>query len=67
MSQHSKSSKRNNQTGTWVAIGAVILIILLLVWQGVALFTGDTDVSGGNGFTEPEFIAPVSNIISGLF
>lgn len=39
------SKKNKNKTSLWVAIGAVILIILLLVWQGIALFTGDTDVA----------------------
>ena len=66
MSHHHNTTKRKNGTATWVAIGAVILIILLLVWQFVALGTGDTDVSGDNGFT-PEFITPAVNLISGLF
>ncbi len=64
---HHNTTKRKNGAATWVAIGAVILIILLLVWQFVALGTGDTDVSGDNGFTQPEFITPVVNLISGLF
>ena len=66
MSHHHNTTKRKNGAATWVAIGAVILIILLLVWQFVALGTGDTDVSGDNGFT-PEFITPAVNLISGLF
>ncbi|MDE7427150.1 MAG: hypothetical protein K2M79_05065 [Muribaculaceae bacterium] len=36
--------RRRNKTSLWVAIGAVILIILLLVWLTVADFTGNTDV-----------------------
>ncbi|MDE6859900.1 MAG: hypothetical protein K2J65_05765 [Duncaniella sp.] len=36
---------RKKNTGLWVAIGAVILIILLLVWLTVADFFGDTDVA----------------------
>ncbi len=35
---------RTNKTTLWVAIGALVLIILLIAWQGVALFSGDTDV-----------------------
>ncbi len=66
MSHHNNSSRNRNKTSLWVAIGAIILIVLLLLWQGIALFTGVTDVSGGNGFTE-EFISPMMNIVSGIF
>lgn len=38
-----KESK--NRTSLWVAIGAIILIILLLVWLTMADFLGDTDVA----------------------
>ncbi len=38
------SDKKKN-TSLWVAIGAVILIILLLVWLTIADFFGDTDVA----------------------
>lgn len=44
-----KESKKN--TNLWVAIGAIILIILLLVWLTFADFFGDTDVAA--------FIAPM--------
>lgn len=37
--------KRKSNTTLWVAIGAIVLIILLLVWLTVADFFGDTDVS----------------------
>ena len=39
--------KRKNKNGVpmWVSIGAVILIILLIVWLTYAMFAGDTDVS----------------------
>lgn len=37
--------KEKKSTTLWVAIGAVILIILLLVWLTVADFFGDTDVA----------------------
>lgn len=36
---------RNRKTSTWVAIGAVILIILLIVWLTFADLLGDTDVA----------------------
>lgn len=39
-------SKRNkNKTSAWVAIGAVVLIIILLVWLTYADLLGDTDVA----------------------
>ena len=36
---------RMNKNSFWVAVGAIVLIILLLGWMGMALFTGDTDVN----------------------
>lgn len=45
-----KKDTNRNKTSLWVAIGAVILIILLLVWLTMADFLGDTDVAA--------FIAP---------
>lgn len=48
------SDKKKNQTSLWVAIGAIFLIILLIIWLTVADFTGDTDVAA--------FIAPALNI-----
>lgn len=40
-------SERKSKSGTslWVAIGAVVLIILLIVWLTIADFFGDTDVA----------------------
>lgn len=38
-----RKNKRN--TSIWVAIGAAILIILLLVWLTYADLLGDTDVA----------------------
>lgn len=38
-------SSRRNRTNVWVAIGAIILIILLIVWLTFADFTGNTDVA----------------------
>lgn len=43
MRRHSR--KGLGGTPLWVSIGAVVLIVLLLVWLSVALFTGDTDVN----------------------
>lgn len=33
------------KSNTWLMIGAVVLVILLLVWLTVADFSGDTDVA----------------------
>lgn len=38
-------SSRRNRTNVWVAIGAIVLIILLIVWLTFADFTGNTDVA----------------------
>lgn len=40
-----KKKNLNNKTSLWVAIGAIVLIILLLVWLTFADFFGDTDVA----------------------
>ncbi len=37
--------RKNKYINTWVAIGAIVLIILLIVWLTVADFFGDTDVA----------------------
>lgn len=37
--------KKTNKTSVWVAIGAIFLIILLIIWLTVADLTGDTDVA----------------------
>lgn len=44
-------AKNKNRINTWVAIGAIFLIILLIIWLTVADFMGDTDVAA--------FISPV--------
>lgn len=46
----SSSSSKRNRTSLWVAIGAIFLIILLILWLTFADLTGDTDVAA--------FIAP---------
>lgn len=45
--EHAPRMKRKGLGGTplWVSIGAAVLIVLLLVWLSIALFTGDTDVN----------------------
>lgn len=43
MTDHRK--KQKNSTSLWVAIGAIILIILLIVWLTMADFWHDTDVA----------------------
>jgi len=42
--EHRRSS-RVNRSSIWVAIGAVILIILLIIWLTMADIAGDTDVA----------------------
>lgn len=37
--------KQKTTTSLWVAIGAVILIVLLIVWLTFADLAGDTDVA----------------------
>lgn len=36
---------RKSKTSVWVAIGAIFLIILLIIWLTFADLTGDTDVA----------------------
>lgn len=38
-------TKNRNRTSVWVAIGAIFLIILLIIWLTFADLTGDTDVA----------------------
>lgn len=40
-----KHSRSKSATSVWVAIGAVVLIILLILWLTIADFSGDTDVA----------------------
>ena len=37
--------RNRRRTQVWVAIGAVVLIILLILWLTMADFAGDTDVA----------------------
>ena len=50
------SNKNKKSTSLWVAIGAIFLIILLIIWLTVADFAGDTDVAA--------FISPAVNSLS---
>lgn len=46
MNDHQKRRRnRVNRTSVWVAIGAIILIILLILWLTMADLAGDTDVA----------------------
>lgn len=47
------TSKKKTSNKLWVAIGAAFLIILLIIWLSVAVFTGDTDVAA---FISPSLI-----------
>lgn len=38
-------ARRSSSTSVWVALGAVVLIILLIIWLTMADFSGDTDVA----------------------
>ncbi len=38
-------TRRTNRTSVWVAIGAIFLIILLIIWLTFADLTGNTDVA----------------------
>lgn len=40
-----RDNRRKNNKSLWVAIGAVILVILLICWLTMADFAGDTDVA----------------------
>lgn len=41
----SDSDSKRNRTKLWIAAGAIILIILLMVWLTYANLLGDTDVA----------------------
>lgn len=43
--EYLERSKRRNRTNLWIGIGAIILIVLLLVWLTIADLWGDTDVA----------------------
>lgn len=39
------STRKKNRLSLWLAIGAIFLIILLIIWLTVADLTGNTDVA----------------------
>lgn len=43
--------KKKSRVSLWMYFGVGILILLLIVWLTIAMFTGDTDVNA-------DFIAP---------
>ncbi len=53
----SSESKRRNRTSVWIAIGAVFLIILLILWLTFADITGNTDVAA---FLAPNILKPIA-------
>lgn len=52
------TNKGRNRTSTsiWVALGAIVLIILLIIWLTMADFAGDTDVAA---MIAPTIIEPI--------
>ena len=40
--------KSSNKTSVWLVIGALVLIILLILWLTFADLAGDTDVAAYN-------------------
>ncbi len=53
--QAEKRVEKKNRTNLWVAIGAIFLIILLILWLTFADLTGNTDVAA---FVTPAFGLP---------
>lgn len=53
-----RKRKRTNRTNIWLIIGAIVLIVLLLLWLTMADFAGDTDVAAT--------VSPIITQISGL-
>ncbi len=43
--EYLERSNKNRRTNLWVGIGAIVLIVLLLVWLTMADLWGDTDVA----------------------
>ncbi|MCM1032601.1 MAG: hypothetical protein NC405_02470 [Odoribacter sp.] len=39
------TERKKNKTSIWIAIGAIILIVLLIIWLTFADFAGETDVA----------------------
>lgn len=40
-----KKHERKSKTNTWLVVGVIVLIVLLLLWLTIADFLGDTDVA----------------------
>lgn len=40
-----RNNRKRNKTQVWISIGAVVLILLLIIWLTVADMAGDTDVN----------------------
>lgn len=48
----SRTHNTKSKTSVWLAIGAIILIILLVIWLTVADLTGNTDVAAFLGIVD---------------
>lgn len=42
---HHREHRRYQRASLWIGIGAIVLIILLIVWLTIADLWGDTDVA----------------------
>lgn len=54
--------RRWRRVNTWVAVGAVVLIVILIIWLSIALASGDTDVAASvirNITPSPSFFSMV--------
>lgn len=54
--------RRRRRVNTWVAVGAVVLIVILIIWLSIALASGDTDVAASvirNITPSPSFFSMV--------
>lgn len=54
----SSSDRKKSRVNTWLVIGVIVLVVLLLVWLTMADLAGDTDVAA--------YISPalVSNLLT---
>lgn len=54
--------RRRRRVNRWVAVGAVVLIVILIIWLSIALASGDTDVAASvirNITPSPSFFSMV--------
>lgn len=53
------SDNKNSSKRTWLAVGVIVLIVLLIVWLTIADLWGDTDVAA--------FVSPLNTALPCLF